>query len=188
MVSVNINIDRKAVYFFVGVLILLIGAGLSVAFVGPSGVGHELYEVNMPACETGEILEKIDGGWGCGSGSGDTSTSGITWLETPIRVVTEKNFKDDKYKTWTYPEYANKIILLRGWCNEVIISSVPYDYEVGTSAEKAVSTRFCAAGNDATRVGIGTVWVDSEGRFKTFAHETDPDTSNYYFDIIAYMN
>ena len=63
--KLTVNIEKR--YFF-GILIgILVVAGVLVAyaFVGPSGVGHELNEVNLPGCSDGQALVKTASGWGC---------------------------------------------------------------------------------------------------------------------------
>ncbi|MFA5173987.1 MAG: hypothetical protein WC438_02285 [Candidatus Pacearchaeota archaeon] len=70
---VSINIEKRHLFLISAIVVFLVGIGIVLSYVNPAtGVGHELADVNLPSCTTGQILKKTSSGWGCGTDDGAT--------------------------------------------------------------------------------------------------------------------
>ena len=56
-------------------LILISGVWAYNSGLAPSVMGHSLNEVEMPNCLIGQVLQRVSGGWGCGSSNSLPSCS-----------------------------------------------------------------------------------------------------------------
>jgi hypothetical protein len=79
---VEIKIDNKIYYLFVLLIIVIVLAGLIIAYnpsgTGePSAMGHSFNEIEMPTCSDGQVLEYSAGSWVCGN-KGGISAVGLT--------------------------------------------------------------------------------------------------------------
>lgn len=152
---IQINFEKKDFYLFAAVAVFLVATGFVIAYGSgnPQLHGHD---------------------------AGEIEGVGITWLASPIIVDTRDNV-DVSWTEYANTNYANKVVLLKANCDEVIVYANP----IGINNEEYANA-VCWAVDNEVQDGVMSVWADSQGRFQYRVQRTDPPTSSFTLSIVAY--
>ncbi|MCD4771437.1 hypothetical protein K8R30_03400 [archaeon] len=87
MVSVKVDL-KKGDFIWVGLFVILFGVSVAIAYGGdtPPVMGHNLGELDLPACANGQIMVKNDSGWDCENASVGASDICV-WRNSPTACV-----------------------------------------------------------------------------------------------------
>lgn len=78
----NINFEKKDLYWISFIFIFIIGVSLIIAFnpdyplnpISPSLQGHTNDELGLPNCAEGQVLKKVSGAWACSNDQIESGT------------------------------------------------------------------------------------------------------------------